>query len=184
MFIKTYFDGQDVTMNISWFYDFKCDHVTPPTWRWWERVLRWRWRNRSQSAHRLPQWSHRMMARVSPSSWFSQVGWPHRTLVHIDWPHNINKSNITLRLPVMKLVCILWIFLMPHSAFVGRLSQWTHWVIGLAESADWLSKLADWAVGLAKWVGRLAEWLGGLTEWVGGLTDWVSGLTEWFGWNI
>ena len=40
---------------------------------WW-RVLRWRCRKRSQSAQRLPQVSHRMMASVSPSSWLSHVG--------------------------------------------------------------------------------------------------------------
>ena len=28
----------------------------------------------SQSAHKLPQWSQRIIARVSPSSWLSQVG--------------------------------------------------------------------------------------------------------------
>ena len=41
---------------------------------WCARLLLWRCRNLSQSAHRLPQSKHKMIAGVSPSSWLSQVG--------------------------------------------------------------------------------------------------------------
>ena len=38
------------------------------------RILRLRCRKRSQSLHRLPHSSQRMIASVSPSSWLSHVG--------------------------------------------------------------------------------------------------------------
>lgn len=50
------------------------ERQTTLTCRWWERVRRCRWRNRSQSVHRLPHMLQRMMAAVSPSSWLSHMG--------------------------------------------------------------------------------------------------------------
>ena len=56
----------------------------PPTCRWWERILRGRCRNRSQSAHKFPQSAHRMMAGVTLSSWLSQVGCKHNKGMFLD----------------------------------------------------------------------------------------------------